>query len=53
MTPAGAAATLLVLAAALAWPDRRGAARRRLARIAPGFGAPAPIPQQLRAGPAP
>jgi pilus assembly protein TadC len=43
MTPAAASATVLVLAAVLAWPDRRGVARRRLARIAPGVGAPAPI----------
>jgi pilus assembly protein TadC len=43
MTPTAATATCLVLGAALAWPDRRGAARRRLARVARGAGGATPV----------
>ncbi len=43
MTPAVGTATVLVLGATLAWPDRRGAARRRLARVAGGIRGPAAV----------
>ena len=43
MTPAAATATLLVLGAVLVWPDRRGAVRRRLARVARPAGTESPV----------
>ena len=43
MTQTAASATFLALGAALAWPDRRGGVRRRLAVVDRGSGAAAPV----------